>query len=145
MDMFEVIENFKVFKEKFQDDYLVFLISVVIREGFCDFLFEVVNQLEIMFEFLFYDEEELVENCVMYMMEDEEILFNIICDLDGVFVFLGDSLECFFKMIDFFCDEFVKCFVRQMCGMGVDEVFRECGVKDGDIIWFFEFEFEFID
>lgn len=29
--------------------------------------------------------------------------------------------------------------------MGIDEVFCVCGVKDGDIVKIFEYEFEFID
>ncbi|WP_276733992.1 GTPase ObgE [Bacillus sp. (in: firmicutes)] len=145
MDMPEAAENLKAFKEKLTDDYPVFPISAVTREGLRELLFEVANQLENTPEFPLYDEEELTQNRVMYTMENEEVPFNITRDPDGVFVLSGDSLERLFKMTDFSRDESVKRFARQMRGMGVDEALRERGAKDGDIIRLLEFEFEFID
>ncbi|RRN59858.1 GTPase ObgE [Bacillus subtilis] len=145
MDMPEAAENLEAFKEKLTDDYPIFPISAVTREGLRELLFEVANQLENTPEFPLYDEEELTQNRVMYTMENEEVPFNITRDPDGVFVLSGDSLERLFKMTDFSRDESVKRFARQMRGMGVDEALREHGAKDGDIIRLLEFEFEFID
>ncbi|KFC31015.1 MULTISPECIES: GTPase ObgE [Bacillus] len=145
MDMPEAAENLEAFKEKLTDDYPVFPISAVTREGLRELLFEVANRLENTPEFPLYDEEELTQNRVMYTMENEEVPFNITRDPDGVFVLSGDSLERLFKMTDFSRDESVKRFARQMRGMGVDEALRERGAKDGDIIRLLEFEFEFID
>ncbi|MED1819616.1 GTPase ObgE [Bacillus subtilis] len=145
MDMPEAAENLEAFKEKLMDDFPVFPISAVTREGLRELLFEVANQLENTPEFPLYDEEELTQNRVMYTMENEEVPFNITRDPDGVFVLSGDSLERLFKMTDFSRDESVKRFARQMRGMGVDEALRERGAKDGDIIRLLEFEFEFID
>ncbi|AEP91785.1 GTPase ObgE [Bacillus subtilis] len=145
MDMPQAAENLEAFKEKLTDDYPVFPISAVTREGLRELLFEVANQLENTPEFPLYDEEELTQNRVMYTMENEEVPFNITRDPDGVFILSGDSLERLFKMTDFSRDESVKRFARQMRGMGVDEALRERGAKDGDIIRLLEFEFEFID
>ncbi|MFB4364203.1 GTPase ObgE [Bacillus sp. LR_6] len=145
MDMPQAAENLETFKEKLTDDYPVFPVSAVTREGLRELLFEVANQLENTPEFPLYDEEELTQNRVMYTMENEEVPFNITRDPDGVFVLSGDSLERLFKMTDFSRDESVKRFARQMRGMGVDEALRERGAKDGDIIRLLEFEFEFID
>ncbi|WP_348710973.1 GTPase ObgE [Bacillus subtilis] len=145
MDMPEAAENLEAFKEKLTDDFPVFPVSAVTREGLRELLFEVANQLENTPEFPLYDEEELTQNRVMYTMENEEVPFNITRDPDGVFVLSGDSLERLFKMTDFSRDESVKRFARQMRGMGVDEALRERGAKDGDIIRLLEFEFEFID
>ncbi|MDM5302708.1 GTPase ObgE [Bacillus subtilis] len=145
MDMPQAAENLEAFKEKLTDDYPVFPISAVTREGLRELLFEVANQLENTPEFPLYDEEELTQNRVMYTMENEEVPFNITRDPDGVFVLSGDSLERLFKMTDFSRDESVKRFARQMRGMGVDEALRERGATDGDIIRLLEFEFEFID
>ncbi|MCY8041989.1 GTPase ObgE [Bacillus spizizenii] len=145
MDMPQAAENLEAFKEKLTDDYPVFPISAVTREGLRELLFEVANQLENTPEFPLYDEEELTQNRVMYTIENEEVPFNIARDPDGVFVLSGDSLERLFKMTDFSRDESVKRFARQMRGMGVDEALRERGAKDGDIIRLLEFEFEFID
>ncbi|MBY4604823.1 MULTISPECIES: GTPase ObgE [Bacillus] len=145
MDMPQAAENLEAFKEKLTDDYPVFPISAVTREGLRELLFEVANQLENTPEFPLYDEEELTQNRVMYTIENEEVPFDITRDPDGVFVLSGDSLERLFKMTDFSRDESVKRFARQMRGMGVDEALRERGAKDGDIIRLLEFEFEFID
>ncbi|PJZ00447.1 MULTISPECIES: GTPase ObgE [Bacillus] len=145
MDMPQAAENLEAFKDKLTDDYPVFPISAVTREGLRELLFEVANQLENTPEFPLYDEEELTQNRVMYTMENEEVPFNITRDPDGVYVLSGDSLERLFKMTDFSRDESVKRFARQMRGMGVDEALRERGAKDGDIIRLLEFEFEFID
>ncbi|MCY7979089.1 GTPase ObgE [Bacillus inaquosorum] len=145
MDIPQAAENLEAFKEKLTDDYPVFPVSAVTREGLRELLFEVANQLENTPEFPLYDEEELTQNRVMYTMENEEVPFNITRDPDGVFVLSGDSLERLFKMTDFSRDESVKRFARQMRGMGVDEALRERGAKDGDIIRLLEFEFEFID
>ncbi|MBK4203876.1 GTPase ObgE [Bacillus subtilis] len=145
MDMPQAVENLEAFKEKLTDDYPVFPVSAVTREGLRELLFEVANQLENTPEFPLYDEEELTQNRVMYTIENEEVPFNITRDPDGVFVLSGDSLERLFKMTDFSRDESVKRFARQMRGMGVDEALRERGAKDGDIIRLLEFEFEFID
>ncbi|MCY8495196.1 GTPase ObgE [Bacillus inaquosorum] len=145
MDMPQAAENLEAFKEKLTDDYPVFPVSALTREGLRELLFEVANQLENTPEFPLYDEEELTQNRVMYTMENEEVPFNITRDPDGVFVLSGDSLERLFKMTDFSRDESVKRFARQMRGMGVDEALRERGAKDGDIIRLLEFEFEFID
>ncbi|MCY9029632.1 GTPase ObgE [Bacillus inaquosorum] len=145
MDMPQAAENLEAFKEKLTDDYPVFPVSAVTREGLRELLFEVANQLENTPEFPLYDEEELTQNRVMYTMENEEVPFNITRDPDGVFVLSGDSLERLFKMTDFSRDESVKRFARQMRGMGVDQALRERGAKDGDIIRLLEFEFEFID
>ncbi|MCY9091718.1 GTPase ObgE [Bacillus mojavensis] len=145
MDMPQAAENLEGFKEKLKDDYPVFPVSAVTREGLRELLYEVANQLENTPEFPLYDEEELTQNRVMYTMENEEVPFNITREPDGVFVLSGDSLERLFKMTDFSRDESVKRFARQMRGMGVDEALRERGAKDGDIIRLLEFEFEFID
>ncbi|MCY9373601.1 MULTISPECIES: GTPase ObgE [Bacillus] len=145
MDMPQAAENLEAFKDKLTDDYPVFPVSAVTREGLRELLFEVANQLEKTPEFPLYDEEELTQNRVMYTIENEEVPFNITRDPDGVFVLSGDSLERLFKMTDFSRDESVKRFARQMRGMGVDEALRERGAKDGDIIRLLEFEFEFID
>ncbi|MDR4435937.1 GTPase ObgE [Bacillus tequilensis] len=145
MDMPQAAENLEAFKEKLTDDYPVFPISAVTREGLRELLFEVANQLENTPEFPLYDEEEITQNRVMYTIENEEVPFNITREPDGVFVLSGDSLERLFKMTDFSRDESVKRFARQLRGMGVDEALRERGAKDGDIIRLLEFEFEFID
>ncbi|MEC1913534.1 GTPase ObgE, partial [Bacillus spizizenii] len=127
MDMPQAAENLEAFKEKLTDDYPVFPISAVTREGLRELLFEVANQLENTPEFPLYDEEELTQNRVMYTIENEEVPFNITRDPDGVFVLSGDSLERLLKMTHFSRDESVKRCARPMRAIGVEEAHREPG------------------
>lgn len=53
MDMLDVEENLNEFKIKIVEDILVFLIFVVIKMGFCELFFVIVDKLEIILEFLF--------------------------------------------------------------------------------------------
>ncbi|MCY8142871.1 GTPase ObgE [Bacillus haynesii] len=145
MDMPDAEENLKAFKEKLTDDYPVFPISAVTRQGLRDLLFEIADRLETTPEFPLYDEEDMAENRVMYKLEGEEAPFEISRDPDGTFVLSGAKLERLFKMTDFSRDESVKRFARQLRGMGVDDALRARGAKDGDTIRLLEFEFEFID
>ncbi|MGX9292848.1 GTPase ObgE [Bacillus sp. A015] len=145
MDMPDADDNLAAFKEKLTDDYKVFPISAITREGLRELLFEIANQLETTPEFPLYNEEELSDNRVMYKFDEGDAPFEISRDPDGTFVLTGKALERLFKMTDFSRDESVKRFSRQLRGMGVDDALRERGAKDGDIIRLLEFEFEFID
>ncbi|ALC81843.1 MULTISPECIES: GTPase ObgE [Bacillus] len=145
MDMQEAADHLESFKEKVGDDYPIYPVSALTRQGLRELLFEIANQLETTPEFPLYDEEELTENRVLYKMEDEEQPFFITRDSDGTFVITGQQLERLFKMTDFSRDESVKRFSRQLRGMGVDDALRERGAKDGDTIRLLDFEFEFID
>ena len=48
-------------------------------------------------------------------------------------------------MTDFKHDQSIKRFARQLRSIGVDRELRERGVKNGDTVRIFDFEFEFID
>ena len=48
-------------------------------------------------------------------------------------------------MTDFTSDTSVARFARQLRGYGLDDELRKLGVKNGDTVRIFEFEFEFID
>ncbi|MBS4222565.1 GTPase ObgE [Lederbergia citrea] len=147
MDMPEAEENLNKFKEKLDDDYPVFPISAITRQGLRDLLYEIANQLEKTPEFPLYEEveEDDTVNRVMYRHEKAEEQFTITREPDGSFIVSGEKLERLFKMTDFSRDESVRRFSRQLRSMGVDDALRERGAKDGDTIKLLEFEFEFVD
>ncbi|MFK4997590.1 GTPase ObgE [Bacillus sp. N9] len=147
MDMPDAEENLKLFKEKVKEDYPIYPISAVTRQGLRDLLFEIANQLEKTPEFPLHEimEEDETVNRVMYRHEQETDQFVITRESDGTFVVEGAALERLFKMTDFSRDESVRRFSRQLRSMGVDEALRNRGAKDGDTVRLFEFEFEFID
>ncbi|MCM3765430.1 GTPase ObgE [Neobacillus niacini] len=146
MDMPDAEENLKKFKEQLKEEYLIFPISAITRQGLRELLFAVADMLEETPEFpLQHEEEELGVNRVLYKHEADPDAFTITRDPDGSFVVSGEKIERLFKMTDFSRDESVRRFSRQLRGLGVDDALRARGAKDGDIVKLLEFEFEFIE
>ncbi|KUP05858.1 GTPase ObgE [Bacillus coahuilensis m2-6] len=145
MDIPESEENLKEFKEKLQEDYPIFPISAVTRQGLRDLLFAIADLVEGTPEFPLYDEEELEVNRVLYKHTEQTDDFTITRDPDGSFVVSGYTLERLFKMTDFSREDSIRRFARQLRSMGVDDALRERGAKDGDTVKMFDYEFEFVD
>jgi GTPase len=147
MDMPDAEENLKKFKEQLEEDYPIFPISALTRQGLRDLLFAVADKVDETPEFpLSHEEEEDTGvHRVLYKHEAEQTEFVITRDPAGVFVVSGDAIEKLFKMTDFSRDESVRRFARQLRGMGVDDALREKGAKDGDTVKLLDYEFEFID
>jgi GTP-binding protein len=144
MDMPDSEENLEIFKEKLEEDYPIFPISAISKQGIRELLLTVADKIEETPEFPLYEETEESMR-VVYRHEKTEVPFVISRDDDGTFVLSGEALERLFKMTDFSRDESVRRFARQMRGMGIDDALRERGAKDGDLVRIMKFEFEFID
>ncbi|MDQ3885106.1 MAG: GTPase ObgE, partial [Thermoproteota archaeon] len=147
MDMPDAEENLKVFKDKLTEDYPVFPISAITRNGLRELLFAIADKLENTPEFPLYTDQEDDQEAhhVLYKHEAKQQEFEISRGDDGSFILSGDAVEKLFKMTDFSRDESVRRFARQLRGMGIDEALRERGAKDGDIVKLLEFEFEFVE
>lgn len=146
MDMPEAEENLQKFKEQLQEDYPIFPVSAITRQGLRELLFAVADKIEDTPEFpLQHEEEELGVNRVLYKHEADPDAFIITREPDGSFVVSGEKIERLFKMTDFSREESVRRFSRQLRGFGVDDALRARGAKDGDIVKLLEFEFEFIE
>lgn len=146
MEMPGAEENLEKFKEQLEDDYPIFPISAVTRQGLRDLLFAIANKIEETPEFpLIQEEEETGVHRVVYKHEAEQTEFVITRDSAGDFIVSGDAIEKLFKMTDFSRDESVRRFARQLRGMGVDDALRQKGAKDGDIVKLLDYEFEFIE
>jgi len=146
MDMPEAEENLEKFKSQLQEDYPIYPISAITRQGLRDLLFAIADKIEVTPEFpLIHEEENEEVNRVVYKHEGEQRDFIITRDPDGSFVVSGQSIERLFKMTDFSRDESVRRFARQLRGMGVDDALRERGAKHGDIVKLLDYEFEFVD
>ncbi|MBM7541770.1 GTPase ObgE [Amphibacillus cookii] len=143
MDMPDAIEQLASFKEQLQDEYPIFPISAVTRQGLRDLLFAVADQLA-QIPKLQKPVEEAPEH-VVYKHQKEEVPFQITRDSDGAYVIFGKKIEKLFKMTDLTRDESVQRFSRQMRSMGIDQALRERGAKDGDTVRLLEYEFEFIE
>lgn len=147
MDMPEAEENLRVFKEKLSDDYPIFPISAITRQGLRDLLFAVADKIEQTPEFPLHEEilADTGIHRVVYKHEAEQSEFAITRESDGSFVVSGQAIERLFKMTDFSRDESIKRFARQLRGMGVDEALRQKGAKNGDTVKLLDYEFEFLE
>jgi len=148
MDIPESEENLKEFKAKLKEDYPIFPISAVTRQGLRDLLFSIADLLETTPEFPLHEiqkEEEIGVHRVVYKHEKQEDEFKITRDPDGSFVISGDKLEKLFKMTNFNHDESVRRFARQMRSMGIDDALRQRGATNGDIVRILDYEFEFVE
>ncbi|ALX48197.1 GTPase ObgE [Lentibacillus amyloliquefaciens] len=143
MDMPGAEENLKKFKEKLNDNYPVYPISALTKEGLRDAVFALADLLDRTPRQT--EEIEKSEEQVVYRYQKEETPFTITRDPDGAYVLSGAKLERLFKMTDFTKDEAIQRFARQLRGMGVDDALRKRGAKDGDTIRLLDFEFEFIE
>jgi len=148
MDIPEAEENLKEFKAKLKEDYPIFPISAVTRQGLRDLLYAIADLLETTPEFPLHEiqkEEEVGVHRVVYKHEKQEDEFKVTRDPDGSFVISGDKLEKLFKMTNFNHDESVRRFARQMRSMGIDDALRKRGAANGDIVRILDYEFEFVE
>ncbi|WP_110927076.1 GTPase ObgE [Bacillus massiliglaciei] len=146
MDMPDSSENLEQFKEKLTEEYPIFPISSVTREGIRELLFAVADKLEETPEFpLNHESEETGVHRVLYKHASQDEEFDITREPDGSFVVSGFKVERLFKMTDFTREDSVRRFARQLRSFGVDEALRKRGAEDGDIVRILEYEFEFVD
>lgn len=152
MDMPDSEENLAAFKEKlaanydeFDDMPMIFPISSLAHQGLENLMDATAELLANTEEFLLYDETDMQEDEAYYGFNEDERPFEITRDDDATWVLYGDKLEKLFVMTNMERDESIMKFARQLRGMGVDEVLRERGAKDGDIVRIGNFEFEFVD
>ena len=146
MDIDTAQENLAIFKEKLGEDVQIFEISSATHQGVNELLYKIADVLDVTKMFPMYDQENQdIEQRVLYKYVKEEKLFDISRDVDGAFLLTGAELEKVFKMTDFTREESIRRFARQMRGMGVDDALRAQGAKDGDIVRIDKFEFEFVD
>ncbi len=144
MDMPDAQDNLKQFKEKLTEDYPIFSISAITKQGIRELLRTIADKIEETPEFPLYEETEQSTR-VVYKHEREEEPFFITRDSDGTFIISGEEIERLFKMTNFAHEESIRRFSRQMRSMGIDEALRKRGAKDGDTVRLMEYEFEFID
>ncbi|HLR62595.1 MAG TPA: GTPase ObgE [Lentibacillus sp.] len=143
MDMPGAEENLREFKSKLDDEYPVYSISALTKEGARELVFAVADVLDKTPRHT--QEIDETDEKVVYRYQKEETPFTITKDSDGTYVLSGAKVEKLFKMTDFTKDESVQRFARQLRGMGVDDALRRRGASDGDIIRLNDFEFEFIE
>ena len=87
------------------------------------------------------DKEEVVE----YNFVPSGPKFTIRCDEYGIYHVEGEEVKKLFDRTDFNIDANVRLFAKKLRDMGVDAELRKLGLKHGDLVCVFDYEFEFID
>lgn len=138
MDGENAKDNLKKFKEKIKS-VDIYEITAIINEGL-DSVIEKLSQMtkEIEREDLFEDEK--VESHVLYKFKEEKP-FTISKDKD-VYVIRGEAIEKLFRMTNFNTEEAYERFSSKIRRMGVDDELEKMGIKEGDTVRIFDFEFE---
>ncbi|MFD1705565.1 GTPase ObgE [Siminovitchia sediminis] len=147
MDMPGASDNLEHVKSRLEQDYPIYPISALTRQGLRELLFGIADKLEETPEFPLHEpvgESEEV-NRVVYKHEETEDPFTITRESDGSYVVSGAKVERLFKMTDFSREESIRRFARQLRSMGVDDALRQRGAKDGDTVRLLDYEFEFLD
>lgn len=138
-DVMQDEENYtrleKAVKEK---GYEIFKISAVTGEGL-DELFEYISKV---LKSIPKEEIEESEKIAYYTLEDEEPGWKI--ERDGKkFVISGKEIETIMRRINFSDYESLAYFHNTLKKMGIDAELRRMGIKEGEIVKIFDWEFEF--
>ena len=141
MDMPNAKENLIEFKKKVKEPIIE--ISALTKENIKELLYKIADTLETTEEFSIFEEDEL--DVVEYSLKDEDEFFQIEKQDDGVFNVTGTKLKRLFDMTDFDSETARFRFARQLRTYGLDDKLRKLGVKNGDTVRIFDFEFEFIE
>ena len=144
MDLPGAEENLELFKEMLEEEHLVVPISAFTRDNVKELIYKTADLLDNTKRFDLYDDTDY-EQVIEYTFSKDEKVFEINMAEDGVYEVSGDPLRKIFEMTDFKRDQSIKRFARQLRSIGVDRELRELGVKNGDLVRIFDFEFEFID
>lgn len=141
MDQPQALDNLAKFKEKVGED--IICISAYTKDNVDELLYKIADTLDNTENFSLFEEDEL--DVVEYTFTPEEEFFEIERQSDGVFNVTGEKLQRLFEMTDFESDTGRHRFARQLRTYGLDDKLRKLGVKNGDTVRIFNFEFEFID
>ena len=144
MDLPDAETQLELFKEQLEEDYDIIPISAATKYNISELLYKTADLLDKTDSFELYEETDY-EDIVEYTFTREETLFEINLGDDGVYDLTGERLNKIFLMTDFSKDQSIKRFARILRSLGIDKELRDKGVKNGDTVRIFEYEFEFVD
>ena len=142
MDMPEAKENLEKFikESKIKD---IIPISAYTKENLNELLYKIADLIENTESFSIFEDDEFEIKEYTYTEEEEPFIIEV--QDDGVFNITGSKIKRLFDMTDFDSDSARFRFARQLRTYGLDDKLRKLGVKNGDTVRIFDFEFEFIE
>lgn len=142
MDLPESKENLNKLKDLCRDVPII-AISAYNKDNTDALLYKLADLLDnvSLDEFI----EDAKEQVVEYVYQKPEAAFTISKAEDGVYEVSGPVVKRYFDITDFSRDDNVKLFAQKIRNLGVDDELRKLGVKNGETVRIFKFEFEFFD
>ncbi|HOH18258.1 MAG TPA: GTPase ObgE, partial [Bacilli bacterium] len=123
-------------------DMPIIPISAYTNHNLDQMVYEIANLLDTVTIDQFKD--DLVDQVIEYRFTPEQA-FVIEKDEQGVYNVSGPMVKKFFEATDFTRDANIKMLARRLRNLGVDAELRKLGVKHGDTVRIFGYEFEFLD
>lgn len=142
MDLEGSKENLINFKQEFPNIKII-PISAYVRSNLDELLYTIADILDNVSINEF--EDPIKEEVVEYKFIKKEEPFTIEITEEGLYNVIGPSVKKIFDSTDFNREESVKMFAKRIRDLGVDNKLRELGIKDGDTVLIFGYEFEFFD
>lgn len=143
MDEAHAEENLKRFKEAYPD-VEIFETTAIIHEGLDPVLRCAADLLATTPAFPIEGTEENQEG-VVYTFEEKKKEVEIEEVEPGVWQLSGPRIERNFNISKLNTEEDYYLFANRMRYLGIDNLLREAGVKDGDTVRIENFEFEFVE
>ena len=138
MDGEHAKENLEEFKKQIHNQE-IYEVTALINEG----LDKVIEKLSTLTKELEEEElysEDIQESHVLYKFQKEKP-FTIIKDKE-CYVIKGEEVEKLFRMTNFSTEESYERFSNKLRKLGIDEELEKMGIKEGDTVRIFDFEFE---
>lgn len=142
MDLEGSKENLINFKQEFPNIKII-PISAYVRSNLDELLYTIADILDNVSINEF--EDPIKEEVVEYKFIKKEEPFTIEITEEGLYNIIGPAVKKIFDSTDFNREESVKMFAKRIRDLGVDNKLRELGIKDGDTVLIFGYEFEFFD
>ena len=139
IDVMQDEENYnKLAKIAKQKGYEIYKISAVTGEG----LSELFNRVAELLKDIPKQELEEVDKTVYYNYEDEDEGWRITRE-NNTFIIEGKEIETVMRRINFSDYESLAYFQKTLKKMGVDAELKRRGIKEGDIVKIFDWEFQY--
>lgn len=142
MDLPESMSNLEQFKKETGITDII-AISAYTKSNLQQLIYKIADTLD---EAKKYKPiEDVSEQVVEYTFIPKGPEFTIRQDEDGIYHVEGEEVKKIFERTNFNNDASVRMFAKKLRDMGVDAKLRELGLKHGDLVCVFNYEFEFID
>ena len=133
------------FKNKLEDDVEIFPVSSFTREGLVALIKRTYELVKTTPEFPLMDTAEIEEVTTFGFKEEKDTNAFTIRREKGVFIIEGENIERIYKKINISTDEGVMRLATILNKMGVEDALKKNGIKDGDTVRLFDFEFEYYE